>query len=150
MLMKSRGRHKLGILVDPLADNVRSSDIISVRGDLFDAVKALQLKTGSVDIICILAVFEHLGEQRQRVVDECAKLLKTGGKLILTMPHKYVDHILKYLKICGMIDGMSLEQHDCCSYSEKVSQHFSTAYWKKIKHERFQLGLNNIYVFEKI
>ena len=150
LLTKCKGKYQSGILVDPLAYNFKDGDIVSVRGDLFHAIDALPLKPDSIDIICMLAVFEHLGEQREKVIGECCGLLKKGGKLILTAPHPWVDHILRYLKFCRIVEGMSLEQHDSCSHEALVSSCINSDDFKIVKHKKFQLGLNNLYVFEKI
>ena len=150
LLMRCKKKFKLGILVDPLVDNYRSDHVVSVRGDLFHAVDALLLKPDSIDIICMLAVFEHLGNQKQQVMGECAKLLKKGGRLIITAPHEYADYILRLLRFCKMINGMSLDQHDGCSHADLMSFHVNSKCFKIIKHERFQFWLNNLYVFEKI
>jgi 2-polyprenyl-3-methyl-5-hydroxy-6-metoxy-1,4-benzoquinol methylase len=55
------------------------------------------LKSESYDTIISADLFEHLyPEVSERVLDECKRLLKKGGKLVLWTPHR--GHILEILK----------------------------------------------------
>jgi hypothetical protein len=75
-------------------------------------------------------------------------LLKPKGRVIVTVPSPQVDYILEILLKLKLIDGMSLEEH----YGFKPSDTeiiFSKGF-KLIKKKKFQLGLNNLYVFEKV
>lgn len=149
LLSKCKGKYHLGILIDPLAEDHEENGLISIKGDLFYAIDKLQLQPNSVDVIFMLSVFEHLGNERNKIISECRKLLKKGGKIILTIPHPMVDYILLLLKFGKLIDGMSLEQHD--GYNQSlIHLQLNTNNFIKLKHKKFQLGLNNLYVFEKI
>lgn len=106
--------------------------------------------TRPFDAITMLAVLEHIPtEQQARWATECARLLKPGGYLLITTPSPMVDPILSLLKFVRLIDGMSLEEHygfdPCC-----VPSVFSVGKMELVKARKFQLGLNNLYVFQKI
>lgn len=101
------------------------------------------------DIITLLAVLEHIpSEEQLQLRDNCYKYLNKKGRIIITVPSPFVDQILWVLTKLRLIDGMSVEEH----YGFKVEDVpliFSSKQFKLIKHKKFQLGLNNLFVFEK-
>jgi len=100
--------------------------------------------------LTMLAVLEHIPENQHSVLaDACHDLLAKGGRVIITVPSKAVDTVLEILKAIGLIDGMSLEEHYGFQPRETV-RIFSTPRFHLRRHARFQLGLNHLYVFEKV
>ena len=106
--------------------------------------------TGPFDVITMLAVLEHFPPaQYEDLRRGCVKFLKPGGRLIITVPSPAVDHILSVLKFLRLIDGMSLEEHHGYKVS-KTRDIFSAGNFRLLQHSTFQLGLNNLFVFERI
>ena len=104
---------------------------------------------GPFDAITMLAVLEHIpADQQPRWASACARILKPGGVLIITAPSPVVDRILAFLKWMRLIDGMSLEEHYGFEPS-CVPSLFSGPNMKLVRAKRFQLGCNNLFVFEK-
>ena len=101
------------------------------------------------DTITLLAVLEHFPEHAYpSLVQGCLKHLKPGGRIIITVPSPLVDHILKLLSALRLVHGMSLEEHH--GYEIKQTVHiFAEPGFKLTCHKRFQLGLNNLFVFER-
>lgn len=101
------------------------------------------------DAITMLAVLEHIPPQQQpKLATDCAKYLNPGGRLIITVPSATVDRILDVLKFLRIVDGMSPEEH----YGFKpgdTPEIFGAAGLKLLRAGRFQLGMNNLFVFEK-
>lgn len=99
--------------------------------------------------ITMLAVLEHIPQnEQQKLSADCYRYLRPQGRIIITVPSPFVDHILWVLSKLSLIDGMSLEEH----YGFKVEDVpiiFNAEQFQLIKHKRFQLGLNNLFVFEK-
>lgn len=101
------------------------------------------------DVITMLAVLEHFpAAQYARLSQGCAQFLKPGGTLIITVPSSKVDGILNILKYFRLIDGMSLEQHHGYQVAQTTAI-FSEDSFSLKRHIRFQLGLNNLFVFER-
>ena len=101
------------------------------------------------DVIVMLALLEHVPAADQpQLVSECARRLKQGGHLVITVPSPFVDRILHVLERLRMIDGMSLEQHYGFQPQETPSL-FSGDDLELTKATRFQFGLNNLFVFRK-
>jgi hypothetical protein len=83
------------------------------------------------------------------LANNCFNYLKPGGRVIITVPSPQVDTILAVLTTLKLIDGMSLEEH--YGYDPAQTIHLFTApQFKLVCKQRFQLGLNNLFVFEKI
>ncbi|MBU2919964.1 class I SAM-dependent methyltransferase [Winogradskyella psychrotolerans] len=107
-------------------------------------------KNQTFDGITMLAVLEHIPTEEQvQLKNNCYNYLNPKGRIIITVPSPFVDHILWVLTKLRLIDGMSLEEH----YGFKIEDMpliFNSEQFKLIKHKRFQLGLNNLFVFEKL
>ncbi|WP_405575642.1 methyltransferase domain-containing protein [Winogradskyella sp. Asnod2-B02-A] len=133
--------------IDPLLPQpIEGENYTLLPGKFPDDLKKKQ----TFDSITMLAVLEHIPTDEQvQLRDNCCQYLNTKGRIIITVPSPFVDHILWILTKLKLIDGMSLEEH----YGFKVKDVpviFNSEQLRLIKHKRFQLGLNNLFVFEKI
>ena len=104
---------------------------------------------GRFDLVVMLAVLEHVRPDVQRVLAKRVfEWLVEDGQVVVTVPSVAVDRILSVLLRLRLVNGMSLEEH----YGfrpEFVPSLFREAGFRSITHRRFQLGLNNLFVFGK-
>lgn len=101
------------------------------------------------DAITMFAVLEHIPRaQHAALAQACSELLRDGGKVVITVPSKFVDPILTLLRALNLIEGMSLEEHFGFEAAETPGI-FCPPRFKLLHHGRFQLGLNHLFVFEK-
>jgi len=107
----------------------------------------LPFQAHSFDVISLLATIEHMDNQGT-LAKESWRLLRPGGRVVITVPGEFVDNILDVMKRFGFVDGMSLDEHHGFKVDELPgffnNEGFSLLTWKK-----FQLGLNNLFVFER-
>ena len=104
--------------------------------------------TGPFDAITILAVIEHIPMDRQAdVADACARLLRPGGRLVITMPSPAVDTILSILGRVRLVRCIEFHQHYGLE-PDYVVRVFSERL-RLVVRRPFQLGLNNLLVFER-
>jgi 2-polyprenyl-3-methyl-5-hydroxy-6-metoxy-1,4-benzoquinol methylase len=133
--------------IDPLVETTQSiGRNATIRGGEFPAALA---NNEQFDVICMLAVLEHVPPAAQAALaTACGKHLDPGGKLLITVPSPRVDAILSTLSALRVIDGMSLEQHYGFDV-ELTRSIFESDALAFIERRRFQLGLNNLFVFER-
>ena len=103
--------------------------------------------SGKFDVITMLATIEHIPMEKLTVVAEaCWKYVNPDGKVIITVPHPIVDKILEILKSFRLINGLSLDEH--YGFNPQELPIFFN-HWTLLKKERWQLGCNYLFVFEK-
>lgn len=102
------------------------------------------------DVIIMLAVLEHLPSSIwEELYNTCKVILEPGGLIIVTVPDPKIDHILSFLLKLKLIDGMKLEEHHGFQPSDTLKI-FKPDHFRLKAYKQFQLGLNNLYVFEKV
>jgi 2-polyprenyl-3-methyl-5-hydroxy-6-metoxy-1,4-benzoquinol methylase len=142
-----KGYISSGVGVDPtLLETIKKDNYVLYPGYFPEACP----KGDTYDIITLLAVLEHIPTQQQeQLALSCFNYLKPNGRVIITVPSPQVDIILDILTKLRLIDGMSLEEH--FGFEPKDTPRiFSNPRFKLITHTSFQLGLNNLFVFERI
>lgn len=140
------GRLREGFGVEPLAKHEREEDNFLIAPGFFPAVRPAG---GDWDAVTMLAVLEHIPTNEQpALATACHELLRRGGRVIITVPSKAVDHILAVLRFLRLIDGMSLEEHYGFepADTEKI---FAAPRFRLLHRSRFQGGLNHLFVFER-
>jgi ubiquinone/menaquinone biosynthesis C-methylase UbiE len=134
-----------GVCIDPYLEEGKSGKITFMKAR-FDGV--LPFPENSFDVITLFAVYEHLGEQRRLITAESFRICRRNGLVLLTVPSSAVDTLLTILTKVKLIDGMSTEEHQHFNASETVGI-FEEAGFHLKRWSRFQLGLNNLFVFQK-
>ncbi len=115
------------------------------RGSFPDAVRDGE----HFDAVVMLAVAEHVQpEELRRWSAALPGILRPGGVLVLTVPSPLVDPILHLLMRLRLVAGMSAHEHYGFRPSW-VPGIFTSAQLELIKRRRFQLGLNNLFVFRR-
>ncbi len=101
------------------------------------------------DLVVALAVVEHIPEKDQPAfAAACMAALCDGGRVVITVPSSRVDDLLKVLKAIRVVDGMADHQHYGFNPLHAIAA-FEGAGFKLERHTRFQLGLNNLFVFRR-
>lgn len=103
----------------------------------------------SFDVITLLAVLEHIPESELvGFARDCLRFLKPGGIVVLTVPSESVDRLLHWLSRAHLVAGMSAHEHHGLKPSQ-VPGVFAAPAVALVEASRFQLGLNNLFVFRK-
>jgi 2-polyprenyl-3-methyl-5-hydroxy-6-metoxy-1,4-benzoquinol methylase len=135
-----------GVGADPaLRESVGNARFQLIAGQLTNSV----ITPGDFDAATMLAVVEHLPKEvAMEVREQCVVALKPGGLLLITVPSVRVDRILAMLGKLHLIAGMSLHEHHGFNPSD-VPVWFGGTGLTLIKARKFQLGLNNLFVFKR-
>lgn len=141
-------------------ERIRSGVGIDLRdSDVWVGGDAVERRTGAFpdavregetyDAIVMLAVIEHVPEQQlHRWASVCAGLLQPGGRVIITVPSPMVDHILHVAMALRLVDGIEVHQHH--GFNPRQVPDLFTGAGLTVEHDRrFQLGLNNLFVFQR-
>jgi SAM-dependent methyltransferase len=146
MFEKWRGLISHGIGVDPILTEKQVTDTYELYPGLFPEA----LPSGvQCDVITMLAVLEHIPPDEQaKLADACAEMLRPGGRIVITVPSPRVDDILHVLDKLRLIDGMSMHEHYGFEPNDTLGV-FPPPLFKLVTRKKFQLGLNNLFVFER-
>lgn len=136
-----------GFGVEPLARTELQTERYAVVPGYFPAARPTE---DNWDVVTMLAVLEHVPTKEQpALAAACHELLRPGGRVIITVPAKAVDHILALLRFLRLIDGMSLEEHYGFE-PEDTLRIFAPSGFRLLHRSRFQGGLNHLFVFERL
>ncbi len=93
VLEKLEGNY-LGIVVDPsegMLEVAKRKGLLCIRAK----AERLPMKTSSIDNVIVVDAFHHFEDQKQ-ALEECVRILRRGGKLILREPN--IEHpIVKFI-----------------------------------------------------
>jgi SAM-dependent methyltransferase len=124
-LRRSRARERIGI--DRLL-----GDEVTTRLDFPD---------GSFDCVSMLAVIEHLKAPRE-VMREIHRVLKPGGRLVLTTPKRLASHLISIYAIG------SEEEHEAY-FDRDAIWRLGEGLLEPAGHHTFLLGLNQAFCLRK-
>jgi len=139
---------KKGIGFDEKAENFRAPKYEIKR---FCILENIPLEDGSCDIVTMLAVLEHFSNP-QTVLNESFRILKKGGKLILTSPSPLAKPILEFLAFkLKMIDRREIKDHKNYFWPKDIKNMLFKSGFEEnnIKNYFFELFLNNLIIAKK-
>lgn len=120
-------------------DNRQSSLIVEA-----DLNKDLPLADASVDVVVALALIEHLIKPYYFIL-ESSRVLKPGGRLVMTTPSPKSKPILESLAFFGIISKEDIRDHKRY-FSKKDLEEGLKPCFAYYETEQFQMGLNTLAV----
>ena len=129
---------------------VRTESILNISTMQTHIDKKLPLADCSFDIVTMLAVLEHI-EDDTSVIAEVYRVLKSGGKLILTVPSVWAKPVLEFLAFrVGIVSRSEILDHKRYYTRQRLEQDLTiNANFTNFYHYYFQLGMNNFCIVEK-
>ncbi len=134
-----------GYGVDPILDDTeKHAGYVLYPGHFPDALPPVKC-----DVITMLAVLEHIPPDQQATLPQaCHGMLNPGGRIVITVPSPRVDDILRLLTASRLVNGMSVDEHYGFDVESTLAL-FTAPLFRLVCRRGFQLGLNNLFVFER-
>lgn len=101
----------------------------------------------SFDVVVMLATLEHI-LPKDELARECNRLLRPGGRVVITVPSRWVDPLVGLLTRLGLADGMSLDEHHGFNPADSRELFLRNGFLLH-RWDTFQLGFNHLFVFDK-
>jgi 2-polyprenyl-3-methyl-5-hydroxy-6-metoxy-1,4-benzoquinol methylase len=109
----------------------------------------LPFEPESFDIVTMLAFLEHLSDPLS-MMRETERILKNGGRLVLTVPGKIAKPVLEFLAYrIGIVSVTEMRDHKQYYDHAELKKLFSQTGITIESHRYFQLGMNNYCVVKK-
>lgn len=130
--------------VDQLSPLVKHSEI---RWHVLNLNKRPELpfKPKYFDVVTMLAVAEHINPASlERLLHEAHRVLKAGGRLILTTPAAWSDGLLHLMARVGLVSAEEINEHVFAYTLPLLGWYFGRAGFemKRVRFGYFELGLN--------
>jgi len=108
----------------------------------------------SFDTVTFIASFNHIPDDREKVLDEVSRVLKADGIVIITMLNPFIGKIRHMMRWIDTVEEKRLTTKGQYGEKEGLSYKYIydvfSKYGYKLKiRKRFLLLLNNLYVFQR-
>jgi SAM-dependent methyltransferase len=110
---------------------------------------SLQWESASFDTVTIIAALNHI-PNRVAVLDECRRVLRPGGRVVITMLTPRTSRIWHWIRAPWDADQRErgMQPGEVFGFtSAELLEMFSRAGFTLLFRERFMLGFNQVYVF---
>ena len=114
--------------------------------------KNLPFKDNFFDAVTMLAVFEHIdNEKLQNVIADIKRVLNNDGILIITTPAPWADKLLHFMAKFGLISSEEIHEHKHNHPRAKIEDIINKAGFKKSNIESgfFEFHMNMWFVAKK-
>lgn len=112
------------------------------------------LKNDSIDTIFMNALLEHL-DNPEKILLDALKILKSGGKIVMTTPTPISKPILEFMAYkLHIINEMEIREHKHYYSKQDIENLVSNLNQfvpvKLEKYKKFELGVNSLIVIQKL
>jgi len=110
--------------------------------------KRIPLPSSQADYVVAFATLEHFNHPKG-ILDDAIRILKKGGKIILTTPTFRAKPLLEFLEKIGLLSSREIHEHK--RYFDKNSlRRIIVSKNVRVDHRYFEMGLNNLLIIEKL
>jgi SAM-dependent methyltransferase len=147
LLRHAAPRIRRGFGLDPKVDPAGLPANVQVVRRRLEAVP-WPLPEPRVDVVSMLAVLEHLDEEHTAVVlEEARRVVRPGGRLVLTVPTPSARPVLELLAYrLGVVNADEIRDHKVYYDRRRLAAALARRGWDVEAYRRFQLGWNSLCV----
>jgi 2-polyprenyl-3-methyl-5-hydroxy-6-metoxy-1,4-benzoquinol methylase len=136
----------IGVGIDSKVAEAQSPKIQTIKMTLTDF---LPFESSTFDVITMMAVLEHLSDPLHMIL-ETERVLKRGGRLVLTVPSKVAKPLLEFLAFrLHLISEVEIRDHKQYFNLVDLNKLFSQSGMIIENHNYFQMCMNNFLVAHK-
>jgi 2-polyprenyl-3-methyl-5-hydroxy-6-metoxy-1,4-benzoquinol methylase len=107
------------------------------------------MENGNFDTIVALAVIEHINiDEVYNIFKKFKKALNQNGIIFLTTPTLPAKPVLELLAFLGIVDKENIREHKHYWTKKEIFALAENSGFKVKKYKKFQLGFNQLAVFE--
>ena len=142
-LEKTEFKEKVGL--DKTTSNIIGNPAFSLVNFDIEADNIIPFRDRYFDVVTMLAVIEHIKAERViRIVEECYRILKDKGLLIITTPAFWTERLLKTMAIIGLVSIEEIAEHkDVYNHSKlRLILHSGWFSKEKVTLGYFELHMN--------
>lgn len=149
-LNNTKFKYKYGIEIT-IKDCLSKENIVLEKFDL-EKDKQLPFEDNFFNVVTMLAVFEHIKPDKlPGVLKEIKRVLKPGGRLVMTTPCPWAEKLLWLMAKLRLIDSWKMEEHKGAYQRADIVHYFDKASFEKEKVHfgYFELCMNSWVYAEK-
>lgn len=137
--ISSQIEYGVGVDFKVKASSTKNIQIIQQRLD-----QKLPFENDSFDVVTMLAVLEHI-EYEKQILGEIHRVLRMGGKLILTVPSEWAKPVLEFLAYdLKVVDELEIRDHKRYYTRKKLKLVLEQeSHFRNFHHKYFQFWMNN-------
>jgi SAM-dependent methyltransferase len=142
-LLSTEFRDKYGL--DPSIRNLQAHGDIDIKDFDVESNDRFPFEDSFFDVVTMLAVFEHIqSDKLVRILREVRRVLKVGGRFIMTTPSPWSDGILKVMAILRLISPTELDEHEGTYYHGSIASYLEDGGFKRdrMRFGYFEMSVN--------
>jgi ubiquinone/menaquinone biosynthesis C-methylase UbiE len=123
---------------------VSEMQLANIQTHQLKLAEALPFADASFDVVTMLAVLEHI-QYEKPILREIHRVLKPGGRLVLTVPSVWAQPVLEFLSYrLKIIDEREIRDHKRYYTRTRLKQVLiDETQFSSFQHYYFQMGMNN-------
>lgn len=133
-----KGRMKSCTGIDIVAKQRKEGNLTILEQDL---QKKIDLPSKSADAITLLAVLEHMKHPKE-IINECSRILRPGGCLLITVPSPKNEPLLNVLSLFFLVRREMIHQHENYFTHDTLKTLCRDAGFSSVEVRPFEFGFN--------